>query len=618
MAEEVHIVKDVLIKLVLPILVGVMIITAAYFTWSSLTGISGSENILPSLPASNIPDTMSAADMGLISYSGIQYASEDNEAIFTGLQNYLGQKIMYSDCENCQSCIGDKCDSCTGCQGLKALDFETTFGDCKGCYYDSDLAITNCALCYDQTSESRFCNALKDAIRQNYVLGKEIIILDIARKENVIGSDITIALDQCKNEAIMVTSEDNIEKEICYFDKTSVVTTGFANNPIYQQANDVNTKKVSIPITAASNLQYIGTLVLNVSVRRENINDLIIGGGRPKHDGIFLICKASTEGTCKLSLPLCSEKPEEDCIIDKLDYTLESSYDGYCGGMPCIGTGLDTLDMSFIVIPPEFVVLDKSYIIITPIRQPGVQENFGESFAAHLIRSYKLIFYPLQNAFKYGTCTFDNAIDPVGSIKINTAYSPEKSLFGRFKINLGNLKTTNQRNCEFNLYFCDSSAFANNVEEIVVQIYDFMREFYIGDLRYESNNIVSYNYYAFELDRDYTTAEINEAIEQGFESWISNYLPYYHSSSIPLFNLENNNGIVYDGLGAWEENTLTSCPAITSRSLIETDTIVHAQSKKIISYYCPDGICKNNLKLKVEFTKNALNEIQPHIWFCGD
>jgi hypothetical protein len=171
---------------------------------------------------------------------------------------------------------------------------------------------------------------------------------------------------------------------------------------------------------------------------------------------------------------------------------------------------------------------------------------------------------------------------------------------GNIKIQLGRLDVDFQRNCKFDIYVCSQDAFAEYEGESILNLNDFLNDFSPINVyktsSFGNNQIILYNYFDFNLDKEYTVEEIKSAIKTGFRNWEQNLFPYL-SSSTSFDWLKNNDGIYQ---GSWGD---------TTRSLVyENDCwdnslnlIMERLNGKFIIGNCQNNICKGKIKIRIAF-----------------
>lgn len=676
MTEEVRTIKDIIMSLVLPILVAVIIIVAGYFAWSTLMKVPGEEEIYEP----DLPTYSDLSEFGIISYDGIIYPIEDYELARTNeqIKEHLTENVMYIGCENCHQCAGDlkTCQSCDICQGIRSTHTDTSFEDCESCY--SCPSGTCCSLCYDRNSESLICRLIKDSIRKSYTLEKEINLFDeaIARGEKIEGATIQNIADQiklCKPEAINIITADNVEKEICYFNPYGVESEEY-----YQEPFELEEKYFILPVPGPHHaVEILEKEPVNIfgTNWKDYLNPYEI---TPLWGPInFHMMDQAQIGTIAIKIkfrtgPIRWFDDEQKgtlmiCYENKNNINPKKQYNSV-GNKFCTMTPKNPY-----IKPPEYCHLtDDDQCLIYMSEKEEIQTTKKESYEATvfipypfddstkvpdwedgritlnvpdnteiLIEGYEMRFYPYYKIFNTDVCTFNNLKAESYINIITDGYkTPHMTDQGRFNLIFSGLNT-DRKDCAFNLYLCDSNAFANDPYEAIVEIYDFFSEFYIDDVRYETqvvnlgSDIVSYNYYEFDLDRAYTEEEIFRAIEEGFDYWISTYLPYYSfsDSTITVFNMKNNNGFI-DGPKSmaeagllYKEIRMDPMPA-QCQTLMNKKSIIgenpwqfashFSDNQAIINFYCPNHECSDKVKIKVEFRIDENKKIQPFIFFCGE
>ncbi len=612
------------ILLVVGILVVGMILAASQIDWPGLLGLGITGEVgeieLQTSFSGNIVE--SPEMVTFYNYGGLLYSNEfmDPTKDQAQVDTYFAQKETYIRCTECFGCTGEKCTTCASCSNIDYTLIDADYSSCEGCIGCTGSTCTDCAICIDANSESLFCRSLKYAIERAYAVEKEVDVLpeQITRGEDLSSTIITSIKDElaaCKPEQIMIGTGADTEKEVCYFEPDFRNEEPYSTGKYYNSYEySSGTKYVYEPISTGftDGQDTLVTMFLQVEIENDGMGD-------DPQSGVILICKgyvgrtgyAEMKEKCNIDLPYCIDDPDaENCLIDLAEWKMYSEDDNVYTETFIIPTTL----------PYEYVSAAVHW----------KDEDDGEYYVLGglTITGYKLIIYPLTDNFRFDNCLFGQEIDPEGYIKIIYPEQWTSTEEGHIKISLGNLKTERQRNCEFNLYVCDSNAFTNSSEDTLIEIYDFFRTFYPGDIRFEDNSLpypsVSYNYYEFELDKSYKQEDIVEAIKQGYDYWVENDLPYLYGSAIYLFDANHHQGTVYKDADQWKVSDYVYPENLCSDIEIE-DSLVdlwygtgREQNKKVIERYCPSGICKNTLKLRVEFRLNDYDEIQPFIWFCGE
>ncbi|MHA1348087.1 MAG: hypothetical protein ACTSO3_16920 [Candidatus Heimdallarchaeaceae archaeon] len=142
---------------------------------------------------------------------------------------------------------------------------------------------------------------------------------------------------------------------------------------------------------------------------------------------------------------------------------------------------------------------------------------------------------------------------------------------GNVKVSVGKIERTSTFDYKFNVYVCSQDAFIPEEtyykENVITEIYEFFRNFdALGNLYIYDNTdtdahekeefVVRYNYFEFELDRDYRVEEIETAILSGLRDWSRSSFPYQsHISGLTWLDANNIDGIAvghYErGMPSW-------------------------------------------------------------------
>jgi hypothetical protein len=219
----------------------------------------------------------------------------------------------------------------------------------------------------------------------------------------------------------------------------------------------------------------------------------------------------------------------------------------------------------------------------------------------------------------------DNTIDVLDIVSISslvgttTLPNPER---GNIKIQLGRLDTDFLRDCKFDIYVCSQDAFAEYEDENILTLSEFFMNFnsynIYKDTSYVNKEIILYNYFEFNLDKEYTIDEIKSAIKTGVRLWETNSF-LYDSLSSPIDWLRHNDDIYQ---GSWDYlDGITQYKSDCWSKGIES--YMKDNNVKVISGNCQGGICKEKIKIRVAFKyiKPNLNNplkspLYPIITFC--
>ncbi len=197
---------------------------------------------------------------------------------------------------------------------------------------------------------------------------------------------------------------------------------------------------------------------------------------------------------------------------------------------------------------------------------------------------------------------------------------------GNLKLSLGRLDTDFMRNCKFDIYICGQEAFAEYEEELILTLSDFLMNFNPTNVYKKKptpNNeiIIIYNYFEFDLDKDYTIEEIESAIKTGFRLWEQDQFIFTsYFTGLDWLSSDNNDGIY--------ENDWYKIPGVVSYGQdcwsAAVENFIENNEEKAIIGNCPSDVCGQKLKVRVAFKYKEPNvndpwktPLYPTITFCG-
>ncbi len=134
---------------------------------------------------------------------------------------------------------------------------------------------------------------------------------------------------------------------------------------------------------------------------------------------------------------------------------------------------------------------------------------------------------------------------------------------GHIKIKLSKLNTETQ-NCQFNINVCSQDSFSDTTQSGIIELLDFFRQFNpLNFYTVTDNNddqgllfsntyarvyhwqIIEYNPFRFQLDKDYTVDEIKTAIQTGFREWSDSVFPAVSEEiGVEWLSKNNNAGLI--------------------------------------------------------------------------
>lgn len=215
---------------------------------------------------------------------------------------------------------------------------------------------------------------------------------------------------------------------------------------------------------------------------------------------------------------------------------------------------------------------------------------------------------------------------------------------GKVKITMNNLDKDSLRgtgDCIFDINICSQDSFISDtdISETTKDIFDFFSNFNPSENIYQINNydersnpyggssgsekdkdywsIIKYNYFEFDLDKDYPESYISAAVESGIEEWSGNYFTYYTSlGTEKAFGTSYNEGL-YSKIASHDAKTTVGdlnyeegCWNSNMNSKLSGTT--HETS---IYYDCgSDNICFGRLRSTIAFVYKGPNGETNHPW----
>jgi hypothetical protein len=620
-----------LLRVVLVILLVILVLTITSYFFPNLFNLDifGFVSQPPDVGDMFIQDDLSAAAQIPSyenNYDGMVLEKDSGE---DSVGAAISERVLAPDCIACSPCVNNKCGHCISCAGINDA---SRFYNCFGCNAGA------CIMCDDTGEEYQLCSDIKACIKDSYgdsdykkaygcllrvIPHNDGTALDIDALLNIIKS--------CKDESITMDMGDGFEKEVCYFNTTSLA---YYNNPLghdfymsvplgdveylWPGLNDethIKIKKTITPFYGSSG-NWQNRYRLYIAFQGEANKDYKVWGG---YYGGFL--------------------GADDTSYDW--GTVSADSNGFVHGE------VDLTDMSWISALEDdpsknrfnIIKLNKSGLTIV---NAMLYVNYPESNQAW------------TNSMRYSKCNFDtdpepymennpwwavktdginssmaSADDPNSSIKVyfdpNTAAGGVSQKRGNIKIQMGRFDADLQRNCKFDIYVCAQDAFAESEDQNILNIKDFFENFDENNIFRETTastgEIMLYNYFKVKLDGTYTADEIKSAIKTGFRNW-ENAFPYTSPvSAVDWFSGSGNSGLY---VGAWDERS----GLVTYDDDCWNDginSLMNNNDERLMIVNCNNNKCSGDVKIRVAFkykpptalNSGAKSPLYPAIALCS-
>ena len=570
-----------------------------------------------------------------LSYDGMVL---EKDAGYDNIDQVLKANISIPDCSICPSSycqsvnLGGlntyKCSECGICNGISQPN---RFKNCLGC----NITTETCILCTDTDKEYALCNKIKETCilsqyRENNQNG--CYIGEIPHNDGTSFDINTLikVLSSCKSESIKVNMGNNFMKELCYFNSSSISYYDFERPndfylsysvhsegsseaqsdslnlaPFYKEGEDSLPKyRIYVAINGTPDKDYsvfVGKFPIYCFVPPIQWSKC---GYQAKGDGSDSVGTIHTDAT-GFGYTEIIELPDQAHAWDMIlgnpelfeDYDWKKEPEKY----PIKGVSVSTSGGS----SPQFITAtfyankpESNGLWTNELRYPNC--NFNTDIEPYL----KDRPWWASNPDNLNSSWYITNGNPNSSIKVfydSSMPSGGNSLNrGNIKIQLGRLDVDFQRNCKFDIYVCSQDAFAEYEGESILNLNDFLKDFspinVYKTYSFGNEEIILYNYFEFNLDKEYTAEEIKSAIKTGFRNWEQNLFPYL-SSSTSFDWLKNNDGIYQ---GSWRD---------TTRSLVyENDCwdnslnlIMERLNGRFIIGNCQNNICKEKIKIRIAF-----------------
>jgi hypothetical protein len=583
-----------------------------------------------------------------LSYDGMVL---EKDAGYDNIDEVLKANISIPDCSICPSSycqsvnLGGintyKCDECGICNGISQPN---RFKNCLGC----NITTETCILCADTDKEYALCNKIKETCilsqyRENNQNG--CYIGEIPHNDGTSFNINTLlnVLSSCRSESIRINMGNNFMKELCYFNSSSISYYDFERpSDFYLSDEAYNENPGGTAIIACVDAgrrelkpfrEENGELIENYRIY------VAINTTRSEDYNIYV-------GNWGESSPgVCSSPPT---ILYKIGTIKTDSngfgyaeFDNY--GDADAGGGKTWRDI---------VKEDPTKNKMTGVEASHTWSGeFGKIWLAFYANNPESAG-TWTNELRYSNCNFDTDIEPYlkdrpwwvsNPENLNSSWyivsgNPNSSIKvfydssmpgggnslnrGNIKIQLGKLDVDFQRNCKFDIYVCSQDAFAEYEGENILNLNDFLKDFspinVYKTYDYGNEEIILYNYFEFNLDKEYTVEEIKSVIKTGLRNWEQNLFPYL-SSSTSFEWLKNNDGI-YQGSWIGATRSLKYENDCWDNSL---NIIMERLNGKLIIGNCQDNVCKEKIKIRIAFKYIKPNStiperdfLYPTVTFC--
>jgi len=543
----------------------------------------------------------------------------------TGEGDVAGQLAYYDTamyCEGCSSCAGSTmggistvgCQSCTSCDG-----FEGTYSNCVGCEGSS------CLFC-DDTSEPTLCKDIKSCIFEyysdsDYAKANGCFLEAMTHNEGErfdIGA-LESVLAMCNAESLTMNMGGGVEKELCYFDPSSIAYYGKSSYEYY----------MSMPegafMTVPSN--PLGSIYTTQSVLKPFA---VENGQTIDRYGIYVSLAGEPGKTYTVKAGSDSfSYPIGQITADSTGFGYGMVYPSGSAELAGYAASDDSKNrMKYLTVDTRSATA-KVYYIYSTNGAWGNDLRYSKCNFANNIDSY-LSPRPSWSE-SYGVTSSWSTLDNTdSSIKVfydSSSASESDDIRGRVKLQLGDLDTNFQKNCMFSLYVCPQDSFAEYEDEGILDLSDLFSYFNPNSI-YTSVDIGSndkvmlYNTFEFKLDKDYTVEEIKSAIKTGFMLWEQNMFPYITLNSIDWLSISNNDGIYG---GPWDENPSASASYSDDCWSGGMLSVATNTDQKVIMGNCNNGICSGKVKIRVAFRYSQPTMESPQkqplyttVAFCGE
>ena len=575
------------------------------------------------------------------------------ESDYTQLDDYTGYELSYEgmilekdsgvddvnsalqdyskawDCSDCSSCsqiagLDTECSSCNACGDEVEAN---RFKNCLVC----DIDERTCTMCYD-TDEYELCNEIKSCILEYYgnpYYGRTTgcFLREIPHNDGTSFDMNTLKniLSTCKDESIIVNMGGDFDKELCYFNASSISYYDVERPHDFYMGVEA-TGRFGLPtdpgvIRYTNKILSAFEIVNGEIVSRYRISVGIQGTG----DTNYQVMIGKNGGhQYPLGIVHTNEEGFGSAIFEDLPEQWKADVKNQDN---TINEDKNELDAVMVM---SHVTLTATFYIKNPVSSDAW--SFG-------LRYPHCNFDTDPEPFLEGSPWWTDRVDDISS-PLYTYDDPNSSVKvfydssmpgggsssnrGNIELQLGRLDVDFQRNCMFDVYVCSQDAAAEYEDEGILDLNDFLTNF---DLSYahktisvSNDEIILYNTFVMDLDKAYTPEEVKAAIETGFRTWEQTMFIYTTlSSNIGWFSNANNEGI-YEG--QWNEMTGIAnydedCWNNDVNNMMSSD-------RRFLIGNCQNNICSGRLKVTVAFKYKPPSSyaasrypLYPTISFCS-
>jgi hypothetical protein len=602
------------------ILLVVIIATVLGFDWFGLLKEPLSTDVFQPLATSSDTDTYQSYELG---YDGMVLPIGSGvKSVDDSLKAY---PIVY-DCKSCSSCspvdftgegVTDtlKCDSCGECSG------DATANKYKSCYGCSNGECYEC----DDTSEYTLCMDIKNCIYDSYAdrtykqsNGCLLSVIQHAAGTSFDLSTLRSVLSTCSAESLMTDKAGGVMTELCYFDPTSI---SYYDNP---RPHEFYMKKSLVPEIS----QSYSTQIAQIGKFKPDSNDrfmpfYIDDSGQPQSRYMLYVVGGTVGSPIYVKMGSDEDKTDTGTKVES-------------GGTMVYLNPKTWLKASGNVNNPSMNKIDYVYVESYGVSGVSVYSIFPESSDSW------------SNDLRYSKCNF--ASDPEPHLASRPWWTSSESTMysswtttdnkdsaikvyfdssmpaagvsdkrGNIKLQLGRLDTDLMKKCKFDIYVCPQDAFAETENDLILGINEFMSNFNPSSTYKKvdigTNQIIIYNTFEMNLDKEYDVEEIKSALETGFRGWEQGMFVYANSlSPSDWLSTKNNEGILQDswqdvaGSVGYDQNCWDDW--VTS--------MMSNEDMRFIISNCDGGKCSGSLKIRLAFKYvPGKNPLYPTISFCS-
>jgi len=572
----------------------------------------------------------------------------EKDAGVDNIDEVLEQRMLVTDCVGCSGCYeiylsnpNIRAYSCSNCSSCGGITENNRFKNCLECNPTSG----ECSLCEDWGKDYELCKEIENCILECYSNPEDCdkygcFITSIAH--NGVPFDINTlknVLNDCTPKLLKMDMGHNTEKELCYFDTSDISYYDFDRSHDFYM-------KYSLPVKKDIKSLYIydGSLHLTpfykeveetferyrvyvaINGEEENMN-YEVSIGNYYWDWFW---GEQTKYSCKLG--------DITTDFNGFGYAEFTEIDSDCGNYDKWKADPEKYPLNGIKVLKEsdqakwFDVYATFYANMPESNEAWTRGlkyshcNFNTDPEPYLPEKpwWVLLSDTLTSPFDKKDGDVDSAVKvfydsslPGGGMNSNKR--------GNIKISLGRLDTDFLRNCKFDLYICSQDAFVEYDEETVFELTDFFTYLNPANIYkiekadtnndgYEETDLIIYNYFEFDLNKNYTLEEIKSAIKTGFRLWEQSQFLYISSGTGINWLTNTNNDGIYES--DWDETWAWSSSLLYDEDCWNTDVENYLKlesTQKAIVGRCPNGICKEKLKVRVTF-----KYMEPNVSALGD